>query len=91
MTHVKPFPAAIGIATGLAIAFWCSRLYSVRDPVGDVRQGRTGVPRRRKPARFRRTGIPRGLVRTHRVGPASGTAGLRDAEGLVDSVERCGG
>lgn len=31
MTHVRPFPAVIGIATVLAIAFWCSRLYSVPD------------------------------------------------------------
>ncbi len=32
MSHLRPFPAAIGIATALAIAFWCSRLYSVPDP-----------------------------------------------------------
>jgi hypothetical protein len=32
MPHVRSFPAAIGIAVALAVAFWCSRLYTVPDP-----------------------------------------------------------
>lgn len=32
MTQVRFAPASIGLATVIAIAFWCSRLYSVPDP-----------------------------------------------------------
>ncbi len=32
MTHVRPFPAALGAAIIVAVAFWCSRKYSVPDP-----------------------------------------------------------